>query len=104
LGRILDSLEAQGRLDDTLVIVTSDHGEALGEQGRIGHGAFLLDAVVDVPLIMRHPPSLPAGVVVDDPTAVIDVFPTVAAITGVEAGPFLHCRNLVPSAGVAPRP
>ncbi|MCB9665441.1 MAG: sulfatase [Alphaproteobacteria bacterium] len=87
LGRLVAHLEATGRLDDTLVIVTADHGEALGEQGRIGHGAFLLDAVVDVPLVLRLPGVVPAGAVADDPVGLVDVLATVADATGLQAPP-----------------
>ncbi|HVU73310.1 MAG TPA: sulfatase-like hydrolase/transferase [Mycobacteriales bacterium] len=55
LGRLLERLDAAGLLDDTVVIVTSDHGENLGESGRIGHAYWLDDRLVHVPLVVRGP-------------------------------------------------
>ncbi|MHC5210745.1 MAG: sulfatase [Planctomycetota bacterium] len=67
LGGLLRVLEASGRLDETLVIVTSDHGEHLGEHGLLGHDFSLYDTVLRVPLVLRYPKALPAGLVVDTP-------------------------------------
>lgn len=95
LGELVTELEAAGQLDDTLIIVTSDHGEALGERGQIGHGAFLYDAVLHVPLVLRHPRSVPPGTVVHDPVSVIDVFPTIEAVAGLAPRAHRHARSLV---------
>jgi arylsulfatase A-like enzyme len=55
VGRIVTALREAGKLDDTLVIVTSDHGEALGEHGEDVHGYFVYEATLRVPLPMRGP-------------------------------------------------
>ena len=57
----VDWLEQHGALDDTVVIVTADHGESLGEHGEPTHGIFIYDATVRVPLIWRYPRALPRG-------------------------------------------
>src|SRR5690606_73 len=62
IGRLLDALETAGRADDTLVVLTSDHGESLGEHGEDAHGFFLYDCTVRVPVIVRGP-GVPRGVV-----------------------------------------
>jgi arylsulfatase A-like enzyme len=67
LGGLLRALEGSGRLDDTLVIVTSDHGEHLGEHGLLGHDFSLYDTVLRVPLVLRWPAGLPRGLVIDAP-------------------------------------
>jgi arylsulfatase A-like enzyme len=75
LGRLIEALERRQRLDRTIVIVTSDHGESLGEHGERDHGVFVYDSVLRVPLIVRAP-GLPPG-----RTAALvrltDVFPTI---------------------------
>ena len=61
LARLLERLDRAGRLEDTLVIVTSDHGENLGESGRLGHAFWLDNRLVQVPLVSTGPVALPAG-------------------------------------------
>lgn len=83
LGQFLDHLEAGGRLDNTVVIFTADHGQTLGEGGRHGHGPNHRETVIRVPLIVadfrRRQPSrsyLRVGT--------IDVAPTIAAAASLE--------------------
>lgn len=80
LGRVVRKLDEQDLLGRTLIIVTSDHGESLGEHGELSHGHFLYNASIRVPLIMRFPERLPAGVEVDDFVSLADVLPTVCDI------------------------
>jgi len=86
LGRVLDHLRESGRLDDTLVVVTADHGDEFFEHGQKGHNKSLYDEVVVVPLILRWPGKVPAGRLVDDPVRLIDVAPTVLDLAGLPAG------------------
>jgi arylsulfatase A-like enzyme len=81
LAPLLAELEALALLEDTIVVVTSDHGEALGEEGWVGHGR-LSEAELAVPLILRMP-GAPAGRS-DEPAMLVDVLPTVLAGLGVE--------------------
>jgi arylsulfatase A-like enzyme len=60
LGRLLAALEQQQRLADTVVAVTSDHGEGLGEHGEESHTYFVYDSVLHVPMIVAGP-GVPAG-------------------------------------------
>ena len=64
IGRVLDVLDERGLADDTLVIVTSDHGEFLGEHQLIFKGPFGYDSLLRVPLLVRGP-GVDAGAVVD---------------------------------------
>jgi choline-sulfatase len=82
-GRLLAALD--DRASRTLVVVTADHGEAFGEHGEIGHSLFVYDTTLRVPLVMRGPGVTPGTVVADD-VSLVDVAPTVAALTGL--GPF----------------
>jgi arylsulfatase A-like enzyme len=61
VARLLDSLAARGVLDNTLVILTSDHGEAFGEHGYLGHGNALHTTLVQVPLLLLLEGRIPAG-------------------------------------------
>ncbi|MEZ5825920.1 MAG: alkaline phosphatase family protein [Geminicoccaceae bacterium] len=76
LGRILDALTDSGRLDDTLVIFTSDHGEMLGDHGMIGKSGFFPQAF-HVPLVIRDPRNAKArGSEVGSFTEHVDLMPT----------------------------
>jgi arylsulfatase len=61
IGRLVDRLRERGQLDDTLVVVVSDHGEEFGEHGTFGHGTHLHGEVTRVPLIVRAPGRAEAG-------------------------------------------
>jgi choline-sulfatase len=84
LGTLLAALERRGALDDTLVVVTADHGESLGEHGEPTHGIFVYDATIHVPLLWRFPHVLPAGRTYDAPTRHVDLMPTILALVGLE--------------------
>jgi arylsulfatase A-like enzyme len=83
IGRVLDTLDARGLADDTLVIITTDHGEFLGEHQMIFKGPFGYDSLLKVPLLVRGP-GVEAGKVVDDPVGTIDLAPTMLAAAGLD--------------------
>ncbi len=83
LGRLLDRLRQRGVLDHTLVVVTADHGEGLGDHGERTHGLFAYDATLAVPLIVSGP-GAGAGVI-DAPVGHADLLPTLVAMAGVPA-------------------
>lgn len=82
VGRILDQLEANGQLDNTLVIFSSDHGELLGDFGCFGKRSFH-DAASRVPLIARLPGRFPAGKQCTQPASLVDVAPTLCQAAGL---------------------
>jgi arylsulfatase A-like enzyme len=84
VGRILDQLAASGLAEDTIVILTSDHGEEFYEHGNWRHGNQLYDEVVRVPLLIRVPGG-PRGAVREDPAMLIDLVPTVLGLLRIEA-------------------
>jgi arylsulfatase A-like enzyme len=86
LRRLFAALEADGRLERTLVVVTSDHGEEFLEHGYIGHGATLPDLVLRVPLLAVGP-GIPAGLRVDAPVGLLDLAPTLLELLGAPALP-----------------
>lgn len=80
IGRFFASLQHADRYDDALIIVTSDHGEHLGEAGRYSHQLSVDDALLEVPLLVKYPGNAGAGTVVDAPlVSVTDVHQTVLA-------------------------
>lgn len=104
LGRLIDALRRRGTLDRTIVVVLADHGELLGEHGAFGHGTSLYDAVLRVPLVVRYPPRVPAGVRVAQPVSAVGVFATVADLVGVPPPTSVQVGSLVPAiAGEAVR-
>src|SRR5262249_8714844 len=93
LGRLLGELRGQGLLDNTVVIITSDHGEAFGDHGHFGHGSSLhLDSTC-VPLVILAP-GAPAGRVVDSPVSLRDLPATVVDQLGLRAGSPFPGRSL----------
>lgn len=92
LGRFLDRLRAARVLDRTLVVVTADHGESLGDHGEATHGLFAYDVVLRVPLLIVAPSLRPA--VVDVPAAHVDIVPTVMDLIGLDLPRELHGRSL----------
>jgi arylsulfatase A-like enzyme len=81
IGRLLQALAARHLLDRTVVIVTADHGESLGEHGERDHGIFVYENVLRVPLIVRAPGLSAARV--GDVVGLTDVMPTVLDLLGV---------------------
>jgi arylsulfatase A-like enzyme len=84
IGRLLDSLASRGVLRNTLVIITSDHGEQFGEHGMFVHGNSLYRPLTRVPLIMSLPDRVPEGQVVDGYLNLRDLATTVLDLTGAK--------------------
>ena len=94
VGRVLQALKDHDLWDDTILIFTSDHGDFLGDHGRLRKGIVGSDALLHVPFILRAPGSrLPARV--DIPMSNADVLPTLAALTGVEPPSWIHGKDIV---------
>ena len=86
IGRLIDTLSARDTLENTLVIITSDHGESFGAHGRLGHQNSLHRQEIEVPLLILEPGSA-ARRDVDHPVSLIDLPATVADYIGL-AAPF----------------
>jgi arylsulfatase A-like enzyme len=82
VGDLLDALDDRGLLDRCTTIVTSDHGENLGDHGHIGHAFTLYDSTIRVPLAIRRPGRDDAGVRRADPVQLTDLFVTIARLAG----------------------
>ncbi|MDX2166287.1 MAG: sulfatase [Deltaproteobacteria bacterium] len=87
LARLLATLHDAGVLDDTIVVVTADHGEEFFEHGRKGHKQQLYDESLLVPLVIRYPARVPAGTVVPEQVRLMDVAPTILSLAGLGVPP-----------------
>jgi arylsulfatase A-like enzyme len=85
LDGLIRYLAREGLLENTLVVVTSDHGEAFGERGFEGHARKVYRETTEVPLILSFPFRLEPGVVVEQRTRNVDVWPTLLDLLGLPA-------------------
>jgi len=85
IGKLISGLEKQGRLDDTLVIVVSDHGEAFGEHGVFGHGTDLHAEVTRIPFLARYPRKLTPTRRQDGTVSLMDVAGFALDVLGIPA-------------------
>jgi arylsulfatase A-like enzyme len=88
LGTLLAALRARGRYENALVIITSDHGEFLGEHAQLGHsGQMLYEPVLHVPLVLKFPGAARPRGVSSTPVQLVDLLPTVLAAAGAALPP-----------------
>ncbi len=88
IGQLLHSLGDSGVLKNTIVIITSDHGESLGDHGLSFHGAALYWELVHVPLIISWPGHIPQGVRVQQPVTNAAIANTILDLIGTQSNPF----------------
>lgn len=77
------ALDERGILDDTIVVLTADHGENLGDHHLFNHRFALYESLLHVPLIIRYPKGMKAGRV-EDPVTTLDVFATLTDLAGID--------------------
>ena len=95
VGAVLEKLEDMGIADDTLVIYMGDNGFMFGEHGLIDK-RVAYDASIRVPMLMRCPSAIPAGTVVDEMVANIDMAPTIMTAMGVQPPPHMDGEDALP--------
>jgi len=104
LAEIIRLLKEHGLYEDAVIVVTSDHGENLGDHGYMDHQFGVFATLIDVPLVVRAPALLPPGER-DDPVMLTDVYDTVLDVAGIEGGPDTpHSRSLLAKPAEAARP
>jgi len=96
VGEVVETVDRLGIGDETLLIVTSDHGDEFFEHGDKGHQKTLYDEVLKVPLVMRWPAALAAGQTLEIPVSQVDLAPTIYDVTAVQPPPGLEGRTLAP--------
>ena len=94
VGDLLREMESEGALDNTLVVVSSDHGEEFGEHGKYEHGNDVFMTQVHVPLIISFPRRLPSGARIDAPVGIRHLAATILDLTGVADSAALPGRTL----------
>jgi arylsulfatase A-like enzyme len=88
IGRLLSTLDDMGIADNTIVVLTADHGHSLGEHDYwYHHGEFLYDPSTQIPLLLKAPDQIAPGTVIPGQVRSIDVMPTVLGLMGVESPP-----------------
>jgi arylsulfatase A-like enzyme len=95
IGRIIDACEKKGLWDDILVFFWSDHGEMLGDHGRIGKSVFYEQSIM-VPFIVRWPRVVSKGMVNNSLVHQIDIYPTILDAAGAGQSPLCQGLNLMP--------
>jgi arylsulfatase A-like enzyme len=104
LAELIKKLDEHGLYENAVIIVTSDHGENLGEHGFLDHQFGVFETLIDVPLVVRAPGRLAAGHR-DDPVMLTDIYDTVLELAGVEDGPQTpHSRSLLSTPADRRRP
>ncbi len=95
-GELRAGLEEAGLWEDTMVVVTSDHGDEFWEHGSVGHGHSLYQDQVHVPFIVYYPPLIPAGTVVEAGVDVLDMYPTIVDAMRAERPENLQGKSVLP--------
>jgi arylsulfatase A-like enzyme len=96
LGKLIDDLRGKGLTDDTIIVLTSDHGESLGEHDLVFHQFSVHEILLRVPLILHYPKRVSPGRV-STPVSLADVYPTLVrlAALNVPENPGLAGRDLL---------
>jgi len=94
IRQLLMELDRTGMLENTLVIITSDHGESFGEHGHADHGRSLYEPEIHVPLVMMYPGRVPEGRRVENSVSLRDISATVFDLLGIENRYELPGRSL----------
>ena len=96
VGVLLDTLEATGQLENTIVIFTSDHGELLGDHGLIYKGCRFLEPLTHVPMIVSWPGRFSSGIRQESLVELVDLMPTVLEAAGMEIPYYVQGKSLIP--------
>ena len=94
IGLLFDELDRRDLRDNTLVVITADHGEQFAEHELFGHGNSLYLPLLRVPLLLAFPGRVPAGLMLDEPVTLRDLAATVVDLVDLAAGAQLPGRSL----------
>ncbi len=95
-GRVLERLRGLGMEDTTLIAFISDHGEEFFDHGRTFHGSGVYSELTNVPLVLRYPGVIPAGVSISETVRSIDLMPTLLELSHLAAPEGIQGQSLVP--------
>jgi tetratricopeptide (TPR) repeat protein len=94
LERLWDCLKEEQLYDESVIVLTGDHGESLGQHGELSHGFFAYNATTWIPLIMKVPGIEPGST--DQYVSHLDIFPTICDAAGIKKPSFLQGDSLMP--------
>jgi len=97
IGRMLEELERQGELDNTIVVYSADHGDFAAEHGLMFKNLGFYECIHRIPLLVRFPKALPQGTTFEGFVESVDLYPTLAQLVGVEEPATVQGRSLVPA-------
>jgi arylsulfatase A-like enzyme/Tfp pilus assembly protein PilF len=97
IGKLLDKLNELKLVEKTLIVLTSDHGEGLGDHNEMTHGIFIYDSTLRVPLIFYNPALFPKSRIVSEQVGLIDVMPTILDLMGLPRSPKIQGKSFRPS-------
>ncbi len=86
IGKLIEFLKKKGLYKKSLLVFVSDHGEGLREHGEMEHGVFLYNSTIHVPLIVKFPENRFKGKRIKNPVSLIDIYPTILELYGMEIG------------------
>ena len=88
IGQFVEKLRDEGLLDNTLLIITSDHGELFGDDGLLNHGLTVREELFRLPCLIRYPAKIPAGETISHLTSNLDIVPTIFDLLDEPEYPF----------------
>ncbi len=94
VGHIINCLEAKGLRDDTIIVFTSDHGEYLGDHGKIQKGMPGFDCITNVPMIISYPKLIEGGITLDGLTEGVDIVPTMLDFAAVQTPTYVQGTSI----------
>lgn len=99
VGELLRGLRQRGRYDESLIVITADHGEGLWDHGMRAHGTDLYEEQIHVPLLVKYPGMTPADARrIDTPVSLVDLAPTILETVGLPLPPSFQGADLTPLA------
>jgi arylsulfatase A-like enzyme len=102
IGQLLDKLQNLGLYENTLILITADHGEHFGDHQLLGHSKSVYQSLIHVPLVIKYPGQQQAAVI-DTPVSQIDFLPTILTTVGIPVPPALMGLNLRTISTAPPR-
>ena len=84
VGQLVEFLQARSLMDNTVLVVTSDHGENVGDHGLMDHQFSVYNSLIHVPLIVRYPEAFPPGQRITEIVQTLDIFPTLMDLLGID--------------------
>jgi arylsulfatase A-like enzyme len=95
IGELRAALEARGRYENAVLVVTADHGELLGEHDEMGHGGRMMyEGLLHIPMVVKLPGARRPRGAIDDPVQLVDLLPTVLAVVGAPIPPGVQGEQL----------